>query len=69
MTEENRNKRIYNRVIFDDLQRQSAEVQAKGNILFEDLDIEWVPHLVGFRISKYTLPFISSLCPDNLFLK
>jgi hypothetical protein len=24
--------------------QQSAEVQAKGNILFEDLDVEWVPH-------------------------
>ena len=52
-------KRIYNRVIFDDLQQQSAEVQAQGNFLFEDLDVEWVPHPNWFyRISKYTLPFI-----------
>jgi len=52
-------KRIYNRVIFDDLQQQSPEVQAKGNILFEDLDVAWVPHPNWFyRISKYTLPFI-----------
>ena len=63
-------KRIYNRVIFDDLQQQSAEVQAKGNILFEDLDVEWVPHPNWFyRISKYTLPFIHHpYVPETYFL-
>lgn len=63
-------KRIYNRVIFDDLQQQSAEVQAKGNILFEDLDVEWVPHPNWFyRISKYTIPFIHHpYVPKTYFL-
>ena len=52
-------KRIYNRIIFDDLQQQSADVQEKGKILLEDLNVEWVPHPNWFyRISKYTLPFI-----------
>jgi hypothetical protein len=52
-------KRIYNRIIFDDLQQQSAEVQEKGKILFEELDVEWCPHPNWFyRISKYTLPLI-----------
>src|SRR5688572_24772716 len=52
-------KRIYNRIIFDDLQQQSPEVQAKGKILFEELDVEWCPHPNWFyRISKYTLPLI-----------
>ncbi|MGB3155090.1 MAG: hypothetical protein WBB06_10835 [Chitinophagaceae bacterium] len=52
-------KRIYNRIIFDDLQQQSPEVQEKGKILFEDLDVEWVPHPDWFyRISKFTLPLI-----------
>lgn len=52
-------KRIYNRVIFDDLQQQSAEIQEKGKILFEDLDVQWVPHPNWFyRISKFTLPYI-----------
>ncbi|MDZ4808928.1 MAG: hypothetical protein SGI96_11770 [Bacteroidota bacterium] len=52
-------KRIYNRVIFDDLQQQTPEVQQKGKILFEDLDVEWVPHPNWFyRISKFTLPLI-----------
>lgn len=52
-------KRIYNRIIFDDLQQQSTEIQTKGQILFEPLNVEWIPHPNWFyRISKYTLPFI-----------
>lgn len=52
-------KRIYNRVIFDDLQQQTPEVQEKGKIFFEDLEVEWCPHPNWFyRISKYTLPLI-----------
>ena len=52
-------KRIYDRVIFDDLQQQKPEVQEKGKIFFEELDVEWCPHPNWFyRISKYTLPLI-----------
>jgi hypothetical protein len=52
-------KRIYNRIIFDDLQQQTSEVQEKGKILFEELNVEWCPHPNWFyRISKYTLPLI-----------
>ena len=52
-------KRIYNRIIFDDLQQQTPEVQEKGKILFEELDVEWVSHPNWFyRISKFTLPLI-----------
>jgi hypothetical protein len=63
-------KRIYNRIIFDDLQQQSAEVQEKGKLLFETLDVEWVPHPSWFyRISKYTLPFIDNpYVPPTVFL-
>jgi glutathionylspermidine synthase len=63
-------KRIYNRLIFDDLQQQSPEVQEKGKILFEELDAEWVAHPNWFyRISKYTLPFISHpYVPPTWFL-
>jgi len=63
-------KRIYNRVIFDDLQQQSAEVQEKGKILFEALDVEWCPHPNWFyRISKYTLPFLRHpYIPKTFFL-
>jgi hypothetical protein len=63
-------KRIYNRVIFDDLQQQTPEVQEKGKLLFEDRDVEWVPHPNWFfRISKYTLPFIRHpFVPETRFL-
>lgn len=63
-------KRIYNRVIFDDLQQQTPEVQEKGKILLEDLDVEWAPHPNWFfRISKYTLPFIKNpYVPETRFL-
>jgi len=53
-------KRIYNRVIFDELLQQEDWVQEKAKVLFEDLDVEWVPHPHWFyRISKYTLPLIN----------
>lgn len=63
-------KRIYNRVIFDDLQQQTVEVQQKGKILLEDIDVEWVPHPNWFfRISKYTLPYIKNkYVPETTFL-
>jgi len=63
-------KRIYNRVIFDDLQQQSAEIQEQGKILFEELDVQWVPHPNWFyRISKFTLPYIDHpYVPKTTFL-
>ncbi len=63
-------KRIYNRIIFDDLQQQSAEVQERGKLLLEDLDVQWVPHPNWFyRISKFTLPFIHHpFVPETRFL-
>jgi hypothetical protein len=63
-------KRIYNRVIFDDLHQQSTEVQEKGKLLFEELDVEWTPHPNWFyRISKYTLPLIRHpYVPQTFFL-
>ena len=63
-------KRIYNRVIFDDLFQQSAEIQEKGKIFQENLDVTWVPHPNWFyRLSKYTLPFIdNTYVPHTQFL-
>lgn len=63
-------QRIYNRVIFDELQQQSAEIQQQGKLLFEDLDVEWVTHPNWFyRISKFTLPFIDHpYVPETTFL-
>ena len=52
-------ERIFNRLIFDDLFQQPAEVQEKGKIFQEELDVVWVPHPNWFyRLSKFTLPFI-----------
>jgi hypothetical protein len=63
-------KRIYNRIIFDDLQQQTPEVQHKGMLLLEPLEVEWVPHPNWFYlISKYTLPFITHPnVPETTFL-
>jgi hypothetical protein len=52
-------ERIYNRIIFDELQQQPEVIREKGKLLLEELDVEWVPHPNWFyRISKHTLPFL-----------
>lgn len=62
-------KRIYNRVIFDDLNSSKEKL---GNFLdiTQDLAVEWVPHPNWFyRISKFTLPFIQHpYVPATFFL-
>jgi len=61
-------KRIYNRIIFDDLQQQSLP---EGTVdITKDWNVEWCPHPAWFyRISKYTLPFIDSpYVPKTEFL-
>ena len=61
-------KRIYNRLIFDDLQQQAN----LGEIidLKKEYDVKWVPHPNWFyRISKFTLPFIDNpYVPETFFL-
>lgn len=61
-------KRIYNRVIFDDVEQQqdftySIDLEKKYNVT-------WVPHPNWFyRISKFTLPFIQNqYVPETFFL-
>ncbi len=62
-------KRIYNRIIFDDL---NANKESLGEVvdITQDLDVEWMPHPNWFyRISKYTLPFIDHpYVPQTFFL-
>ena len=62
-------KRIYNRIIFDDLYAKKNEL---GNFvdITQDLDVEWISHPNWFyRISKYTLPFIHHpFVPPTYFL-
>lgn len=62
-------QRIYNRIIFDDLQKQAGHLEPHVN-LFQDLDVEWITHPNWFyRISKYTMPFIhSEFVPKSWFL-
>jgi hypothetical protein len=63
-------ERIYNRLIFDDLFQQAPEVQEKGKIMMQELNVEWVPHPNWFyRLSKFTLPFIDHpYVPQTQFL-
>ncbi|GAB3640098.1 hypothetical protein [Spirosoma arcticum] len=52
-------KRIYNRLIFDDLQNFPG-LQTEFH-LTDDVDVEWIGHPNWFfRISKYTLPLLKS---------
>jgi len=63
-------RRIYNRLIFDDLFQQPSAIQEKGKIFQQELDVTWVPHPNWFyRLSKYTLPFINHpYVPETQFL-
>lgn len=60
-------KRIYNRVIFDELVKQDLKLSFN---LTEDVDVEWAGHPNWFfRISKYTMPMIKSkYIPECRFL-
>jgi hypothetical protein len=62
-------KRIYNRIIFDDLRANKDKL---GNIIdiTQDWNVQWIPHPNWFyRISKYTLPFIHHpFVPQTFFL-
>ncbi len=62
-------KRIYNRIIFDELN----STQEKPNNLPDltiDLEVEWITHPNWFyKISKYTLPFLRHpAIPETFFL-
>ncbi len=60
-------ERIYNRVIFDELQRTDIKLNFK---LTDDVDVHWVGHPNWFfKISKHTLPFFKSqYVPPAYFL-
>lgn len=61
-------KRIYNRVIFDELVKRT-DLKLDFD-LTQDVDVEWAGHPNWFfRISKFTMPFIKSeYIPDCRFL-
>lgn len=53
-------KRIYNRVIFDELLRKKPAMEFS---FFDELDVQWAGHPNWyFRISKHTLPFLKGAC-------
>ena len=62
-------KRIYNRIIFDDLHAQKESLGSHID-LKKNWDVEWIPHPNWFyRISKHTLPFIKHpYVPETVFL-
>ncbi|MFB2118814.1 hypothetical protein [Parapedobacter sp. 2B3] len=62
-------KRIYNRLIAEDLQSQKGQLPRFADIT-GPAEVEWIPHPNWFyRISKYTLPGLSSpYVPETRFL-
>lgn len=62
-------KRIYNRIIADELNAVKDELGPVID-LTSDIDVEWVPHPNWFyRISKFTLPFLNHpFIPTTYFL-
>jgi hypothetical protein len=61
-------EKIYNRVIFDELERRPD--LTFGFQFTDDLDVEWIGHPNWFfRISKYTMPFLKGpFVPKTYFL-
>jgi hypothetical protein len=63
-------RRIYNRVIFDELQRKGLAFDHLFRRDIRDLGAEWVGHPNWyFRISKFSLPFLRPpYAPETFFL-
>ncbi len=59
--------RIYNRVIFDELERSGRRLPFR---LQDDLDVEWADHPSWFfRMSKFSIPFLNhATVPETRFL-
>lgn len=62
-------KRIYNRLIFDEIDTDPAIFNKVVDIR-QDLDVEWITHPEWFyRISKFTMPFLhGKFIPKTWFL-
>ncbi len=60
-------KRIYNRVIFDELERKKTNFDFK---IIDDIDVEWAGHPNWFfKISKFSLPMLKgNYVPECYFL-
>jgi len=52
-------KRIYNRIIFDELEQQPDRIRNQGALLSGCHSVEWCPHPHWFyRVSKFLLPYL-----------
>ena len=62
-------KRIYNRIIFDELARYS-DLETEFHLTDADVDVTWVGHPNWFfRVSKFTLPLLSGpFVPPSFYL-
>jgi hypothetical protein len=60
-------RRIYNRVIFDEVERKGVDL---SHVFRREVDVTWVGHPNWYhRISKFTLPFLDSeYCPKTSFV-
>ena len=63
-------RRIYNRIIFDELNALDQDRLGPHIDIRQPLDVEWIPHPNWFyRISKFTMPFIRHpFVPPTFFL-
>jgi hypothetical protein len=63
-------KRIYNRIIFDELDQMPEDIKDAGRLLFENINVEWAGHPNWFyRISKYTMPLLQHPnIPDSFYV-
>ena len=61
---------IYNRIVWDEIEKQSDAMKEKAKLLLQNLKIEWVTHPNHFyRISKYIMPLLNSTAvPTSRFL-
>lgn len=62
-------RRIYNRVIFDDLQQNYPDLRTEFHFS-DDVDVTWIAHPNWFfRVSKFTLPLLHSpFVPPSYYL-
>jgi hypothetical protein len=63
-------ERIYNRMVFEEIQQQETTIQEKWEIIRNTEGLEWVTHPHHFfRFSKYSIPFLNGISiPYTQFL-
>jgi hypothetical protein len=63
-------RRIYNRMIFDELHHAATRLGNDFVDIRQDLDVQWIAHPNWFyRVSKFTLPFLHHpFVPPTFFL-